>query len=159
MKIVTDTPGELVLESRPWRFGLGMVAVYLVIVWNALKLIGNGGIIGGVAMIVFGAGFVWLMFHGFIRLEIVRFSRDAGSVSILRQGMSGRMSETIALRDVERAMVQTYDHGDSGPTHRVALVLRRGKAPTVPLMLAYTGGGGATRTTARINDWLAGRHA
>lgn len=160
MKILRDTPDELVLESRPWRLGLGLIALYLFILWAAFRLIGNGGIIGGVAMIVIGAAFVAMMFHFFIRLEKVRFSRTDACVQIRRTGLRGHSAETVALETIERAIVQTYDHGDSGPTHRTALALRAdARVPTVPLTLAYFAGGGAKRAATRINDWLAGRHA
>ncbi len=83
------------------------------------------------------------------------FHRPEGWVEIRQRTLTRYDRIRHDLAEIERAMVQTNNSGDGGPTHRVALVIPDGQSKGKhPLTNYYTGGAGADRATKAINGWL-----
>lgn len=153
MKVTHDDPDLLIVEARPWIFGLifagGALAFFGVGVIRlmALDIVGLGFIAGG--------AFLMLFFHLFVRRVQVVFHRPEGWVEIRQRTLRRYDRVRHDLSEIERAMVETSHSGEGGATHRVALVIPEGQSRgRHPLTNYYTGGQGAERVTKAINGWL-----
>lgn len=153
MKVRHNTPDLLIVEARPWILGVLFAA-------GAVGFFGAGVVqlvalnIAGLGLIAGGA-FMMLFFYIFVRRVQVVFHRPEGWVEIRQRTIRRYDRVRHDLAEVERAMVQTSNSGDGGPTHRVALVIPEGQSKgRHPLTNYYTGGSGAERVAKVINGWL-----
>ena len=160
MKIKHNDPDLLIVEARPWILGLifggGALALFGVGISRLIAL--------DVAALAYFAGglFLMLFLYIFVRRVQVVFHRPEGWVEIRQRSLTRYDRVRHDLAEVERAMVETSNSGDGGPTHRVALVIPEGQSKgRHPLTNYYTGGGGAEHATKVINGWLDSgrRHA
>lgn len=153
MKIIRDTPAQLIVENNPvWLaifitvFGLVFVAVGLSML-DSEPGMGLAMSAGGLAMTV---GFNMI----FVRRAQLILDRERNLVELRRRGWLGYSSRTWALDALDRAIVQTSRSGGSD-THRAAFVIGRGMdAGTYPLTWVYSSGRGAERAEQAINGWL-----
>ena len=156
MKVIYNTPEQLILRSRPWLlavvFGaciLGSVAFGL----NALVAGERGQALWGLIAI---PAFLALFLVIFVRRDDVILDRSRDLLELRHSTLLGRRKVQHRLADLERAMVQSDNKSDDGPTYRVALVLHGGMdAGTHPVTPVYSGGDGAKRAADAINAWLS----
>ena len=153
MKVTHNDPNLLIVETRPWILGLlfggGALAFFGAGIARliALDIAGLGFFAGGL--------FLLLFLYIFVRRVQVVFHRPEGWVEIRSRSLRRYDRVRHELVEIERAMVQTNNSGDGGPTHRVALVIPEGQSRGKhPLTNHYTSGSGADRATKAINAWL-----
>ncbi|MCV3271787.1 hypothetical protein [Roseobacter sinensis] len=156
MKVLIDTPDRLVLEHRPILFGLGLVALTLLLVYAAMIHYAEGRAATGHFVFFITAALMGPAFWFAVERVQVTFDRHAGTVTWRVRRLSGDRVETYSLDQVTRAMLQTRkgDH-DSSDTHRVALVLGADRWENRQgLTRSYRSGPQAERIVGQINRWL-----
>ena len=158
MKITTDTPDLLIVESRPVLLAIGLTLFILVFVAVGVGLM-MAGEWWGILFALGGGGMGFLAFWGFVRRVQVVFHRPGAYVEFRRRNIFGGSTVRHNLAEIGRAEVEESRSSDSGPTYRVALVVERGQsAGRHPLTLAYSSGSAHRRAAEAINAWLeAGR--
>ncbi|MEP3346831.1 MAG: hypothetical protein ABJN34_09350 [Litoreibacter sp.] len=155
MKITRNNPEQLIIENRPWVVSLGLVAGGLVFLGIGLMIVLNGELLGltfmGGSLLPFGMLFI------FARRVQVLFLRTEGKLVFQRRSLLGSTKVEHQLNEISEAIVQTsHGTGDSGPTHRVALVFSEGQsAGTHPLTMSYDNFSNHDQTASTINLWLA----
>ena len=152
MKVVSQTPDELILESRPWITSLLIVAFIVLFFGIGLSTLLSGDI-GGLLFllgaIVVGGGAFW----AFVRFETVRLSRPLDRVDLVSRSILGVTRKDWALSDVARAATERQRSArGTGSTRRPVLIFRGGGS--APIGIVYTNGRGPGRAAKAINDWL-----
>jgi hypothetical protein len=154
MKPISTTSEQLMLRSRPWILGLGLICAMLIFAGIAMSEMvkGDDGAAKGPLILL---GMFALVFAVFVRQEVVLFDRGAGLVYIRKVTVFGAGEVRHPLDGVVRAEVEKDMNDSSGsksPTFRPVLVYQ-GKAK-VPLTPIYSSGGDAKVAVAAINGWL-----
>ena len=158
MHILESSPRRLILEDRPWVLGIVLMLAILLPLFLAL-VTWRESLWLAFAMVLMAARF-GMAFVIFVRRVIVIFDRDADAVLIRTVSLFGRSDATHALSRVSRASVETSINRSTSSggrtsttsrTHRTVLHIAE---KIVPLTQVYSGGDGADRMAAAINDWL-----
>lgn len=150
MRVVKVSPDLLILEDRPFFWGLLLSVMVLVGVGVFLA----GLFAGQIVPVVWGGGFAGLAL--FLLLAAIRrtrlfLDRRTDLAEIRTQGARRTSSQTFRLRDLEAAELQ-----GSGKTFRVALRFT-GHAGAVPTRRAYQSGASSQLAVDTINTWLKGQ--
>ena len=153
MKVIRDTPDQLIVENNPiWLavfvtvFGLVFLGIGLAVVSTEMAL--------GLMFITAGLGIAIGFNMIFVRRTQLILDTARNLVELRRRGWLGYSSRTWELRYLERAVVETSRSGDTD-THRAALVISDGiDAGTHPVTWVYSSGRGAERAMNAVNGWL-----
>ena len=140
--------------------GVVLAAMILFLLFMTL-MTGRENVWAGLGLGVATAMFC-LAFAAFVRRLTVNFDRACGTVVIRTVSIFGQKQQSLALSDVERAVVETQvsrSTGSSGgrhqrtmhETHRPSLRMAQG---IVPLHEHRIGGKSAAEAVAAINAWL-----
>ncbi len=173
MKIVTKTPEELILESRPWGLGIGVIVAFLVIVFVVMNVIAQGNVMAGIAILLIGSAVCLGISWAFVRFEDVRFSKPDGAVQIRSRSLFGKAQNDIPLSAVQCATIETSisktqvekksGHGrttKTTTTYRPSLLMLEKGAAKVPLVAVYNSNDKPAKETVNaVNQWLAQRSA
>jgi hypothetical protein len=155
MKIVRNSPDQLILRSVPWLLGIIFAGAILGMSAAGLNGLLTGDVKFAAIMLLCGPVFMGLFFAIFIRRDDLILDRSRNLLELRHATVLGRHKVQHKLQYLSRAMVQT-SNSDDGKTHRVALVLQGGMDAGVhPVTEVYTSGYGATRAVDAINDWLS----
>lgn len=155
MKVVRNTPEQLILRSVPWVLGIIFAGAILGMTAAALNGLLEGDYTFALMMMLFGPVFMGLFFALFIRRDDLILDRSRDLLELRHATVLGRHKVQHKLQHLSKAMVQT-SNSDNAKTHRVALVLESGMDAGVhPVTEVYTSGYGATRAVDAINAWLA----
>lgn len=153
MKVTRNTTDQLIVEERPWLFGLMLIIFVLVFTGVGLSMIAAGEF-WGIAFL-FGAATGFLFIRVFVRRVQVIFNRPERWIEIRRRSMSRQSAIRYDLTEITQAEVETSNSGDGGPTHRVTLIIPKGQsAGRHNLTDYYVSGNGSHRAAKAINDWL-----
>ena len=153
MKVTTKTAELLVIDDRPWLFGIMLGGGAMMFVFAGLKELVQGGI-GGIFFLL-GATVFMLFFYFFVRRTQAVFHGREGWLEIRRRNLLGYKRIRHDLSEIERAMVESSSDGDGGVNYRVTLIIPRGQsAGRHPLTQVYTGGQAANKASEAINAWL-----
>lgn len=153
MKIIRETPDQLIIENNPvWLaifvtiFGLVFLGVGLFIV-SSEPGVGHAFIAGGLGISI---GFNMI----FVRRTQLILDTTRNLLELRRRGWLGYSSRIWELRYLERVIVETSRSGDTD-THRAALLINGGMdAGTHPITWVYSSGRGAERAQNAVNGWL-----
>ncbi len=154
MKILRDTPDQLILENNPVLpaillgcFSLVFIAIGLFNYTQDISV----GISFGLAGLAIGVIFTAV----FIRRTQLILDHPRNLVEQRSKSMLGYTRRTWDLHDLDRAIVQS-SQGDDTTTYRIALVFVGGMdAGTHPVTQVYTSGPSTERAAETINRWLA----
>ena len=157
MKVLRNTPQQLIVEDRPWFFSLLLAAMFLGMLVAVGSTMGEGRyFLAAFVFLVSLAVFAPLAYFLVQRVQIV-FDAPRNLLEIRRRTLRGYRVICHELSDFERAITET-SRGDGSETHRTTLILARGmSAGKHPMTPAYSSGNGAHRITAAINDWNRAR--
>lgn len=153
MKILRNTPDQLILENKP--------------VWLAVCVTGFGLLFAGIGAVTVpadrGTGilfivaglFVAFVFNMiFVRRSLLILDRSRNLVDLRRRSWFGDKTWTWELRYLDRAVIEGGYSKDTN-TQRAALVIAGGMdAGTHPITLVFSSGPGAQRAADAINGWL-----
>lgn len=154
MKITRDTKDILIVEDRPWLFGLMIIVFILVFVGVGLAMV-SAGELWGLLFALAGGGLGGLGFVMFVRRVQVVFHGPEGWVEIRRKSVFATSRLRHLLSEIGHATIEESHGGDSGPTYRVTLVIPKGQSKgRHPLTLTYSNVGDHHGVAARINGWL-----
>lgn len=153
MKVVRNTPDQLILENNPWLLAILVCAFALIFVTIGLFTISSdlwlgvsflfGGLLGGTVFVA-----------AFVRRTQLILDRPRNLVERRRRSVLGYSKMTWKLEHLAGAAVQSSQSGDS-TTYRAALRFNGGMdAGTHPITLVYSSGSGADRAARAINAWL-----
>ncbi len=156
MKIVRNTPEQLILRSAPWFLAVVFGGLILVSIGCGLNAFFAGGLGETFWGLIGIPAFLALFLVIFVRRDDLILDRSRDVLELRHSTFFGRRKVRHKLQNLERAIVQTSNSGDSGPTHRIALVLSGGMdAGTHPVTPVYASGNGAKRGVDAINGWLS----
>lgn len=154
MDIRVETTDLLVLEDRPWFFGLTLVFFVTILSWACMANFAaeNYGTAGLVAAFV---TIILIVMRIVIKRTLLVFDRAQGTLSIATRSYGDERFVTHRLTDLNAALVQSM-HSDDSTAYRVALHLVDGMdAGIYPVTNIYSSGDGAMIASRAINRWLA----
>ena len=155
MKIVRNTPEQLILQNVPWAIGLAFIVVTLCLVAGGMNALTNGDYKPAVMMLLVGPAGIGLFFALFVRRDDVILDRSRNLIELRHASVFRRSRVRHALSDLDKAVVETQHSANNRTTHRPALVLSSGMdAGTHPLTYVFMSGNWAAETAETINDWL-----
>lgn len=157
MKIVRNTPEQLILQNVPWMMS-GLLALAILGMTAGCLYNLTAGEYKTAAMLFFcGPVFMGLFFAAFVQRDDLILDRSRNLIELRNATMFSRTKTHHDLTHLEKAVVQTkYSSGD-GPsrTHQIALVLNGGTDTGAhPVTGVYTSGSGSERAADAINAWL-----
>jgi hypothetical protein len=169
MKVIQNTPDELVLESRPWGAGIIIIVLTLGVLGAGLAILLNGTVVSGLVIILFGGILSLSAFWAFVRLEEVRLSRPDAIVQFRTRTITGQYEDSLPLRAVRGASLQVRTRqernrsrkGRSTATRTVrmfrpALQITGPTPSDRPLTEVYTGDEAMHQAVVQaVNGWLA----
>ena len=163
MKIVRDTPEQLIIRNAPWAIGIVLALAILAMSAASLHGLGQGDYKFAAIMFACGPVFAGLFFALFVRRDDLILDRSRNVVELRHATVRGRQTIRHDLKHLAKAVVETQgarNRGSSttgqGPTHRVAIVLTGGMdAGTHPITPVYASGNAADMAADAINAWLA----
>jgi len=154
MKVTRRTPDQLIVENNPVWMAIGISACSLLFVAIGVSMITTELLIG---LVFAGTGLLMgtVFILAFIRRTQLILDRPRNLVELRRKSMLRYLRMTWGLDELDRAILQTSNSGDS-TTYRVALRIDKGMdAGTHPVTLVYTSGTGGERAVDAINAWLS----
>lgn len=165
MRIIRDTPEQLIVANRPWLIG-SMLILFILVFVGAGFLVATGeeeNLWFGVLFGGLGGGLGAIAFCVFVRRVQIIFDQSDDKITIRRQSVFGYSSDTHALADLTHVEVEettSIQDGHRSTLYRATLVLDKstsaggGSETRIPIVAAYVGGPGAERLAQRINTWL-----
>jgi len=150
MKVMHDTYEVLILEDRPWVFGIMMIAVALIMAAASMHNLADGHRGPGIASGLFALAMI-LMFPLFIRRAMLTFDRVSGTITLTKRSTRKQTTQEFALSDLQGAEVLTSTNSDGDEFHSVRLHV--GEA-SVPFTDTASSGDDAAEMADTINAWL-----
>jgi hypothetical protein len=164
MKIVRNTPDQLILRSVPWLIAI-MLSGFLI----GTVSFGLTGLLGGNLQDAFWGLFaiplfLAVFFAAFVRRDDVILDRSRDLLELRHSTLRGRTKIAHKLSHLTHAKLESSRTSKGARTYRIALVLEGGMDKgTHPATPVYTSGSGAKRGVDAINAWLSldvdSRHA
>jgi len=154
MKIIRDTPDQLILASVPWLMSILLTAIILIFVTVGLSLVFDGDLMG-LFFAIFGGGIGAACFVAFVRRVQVIFDRRQQTFTIRRRTVFGYKENTRALGDVDHALIEHTTNSDGQRLDRPTLVMRRGGGDLrMPIVTTYSNSNRSSDIVEAINRWM-----
>lgn len=151
MKVIRDTPDQLILENNPIFLAIAISLFGLLVVGIGLFTIAEN-FLSGVALLFLGLGLGIGFNILFVRRTQLILHAPDDLVTLRRRGWMGDTEQTWALKHLEKAIVETAPGSD---TTRPLIVFAGGMdAGTHPVTKVSSSGSGALITSETINRWL-----
>ncbi|OIQ36265.1 MAG: hypothetical protein BM558_14055 [Roseobacter sp. MedPE-SW] len=164
MRIIRNTPEQLIVANKPWLIGVMLVLFILIFIGvGVLVATGEEGDIWfGILFGGLGGGIGIAAFCVFVRRVQIIFDRPKGKITIRRQSVFGYNSEDhplTQLSHVEIEQTTTRQNGHNSTLYRPTLVLEAAASnpngeTRIPIVAAYTNGKGPNRIAKAVNSWL-----
>ncbi|MFN3576960.1 MAG: hypothetical protein ACK4TJ_08280 [Tabrizicola sp.] len=153
MKVIHNSGDLLMIEDRPWRIGLMMIAMALVLAYGGMTILASGEILGGAMLLLIGVGVPVLI--GALMVQRVRLTLDRATGRLTRtvRSVRGLSQESHPLDRLIEARVGVSTDSD-GTSYRTELHLAD-PPQIVPFTSYYTSGTKPEAITQAVNDWLA----
>ncbi len=150
MKVTMQTDDVLVVEDRPWGFGLIMIAGIVILAWASMDNYASGHrppaiVSGGFAVVL------TVMLPVFIKRVMLTLNRQTDVITLTTRSLRKQTTKTYPLSDLRHANFSTSKNSDGDEMHAVELIFQTG---TVPVTDVATGGDEAPLAAAAINAWL-----
>lgn len=156
MKIVHNTPDQLVLKSVPWVFAILFSTVLLGAVAFGLNSLFAGKFMPAFWGLIGIPLFISIFIVVFARRDDLILDRRHNLLELRHSTLRGRKRVQHKLEHLQKAELQSTYSRNNGTMYRLALVLNGGMdAGTHPVTPVYTGGKGPKRAVDAINAWLA----
>ena len=152
MKVIRNTPEQLILEHRPWFWSvmfaiafLGLIVGWWVVVqnqnWHALPVL------------IIGTPLITLGLFVVERWQLI-LDRSQDRITIRRRTISNYHTQTYALPDLQCARLETVKETGEAAVHRVLLHVADPDNKEQPLSAVYQGGSDAAEMVSTITLWL-----
>jgi len=154
MKVIRNTPNQLVVSNKPWLISTVLFLVILLFTSAGLKTATLEPLIG-IPFGLFAGSISVVCLVVFVRHVQVIFDRSRGQITIHKRSLYASSKETHSLPQLRRAVLETtisaMDTGNGAPLYRPALDFGSTRQPVVTL---YTSTRSPARLVNTINSWL-----
>lgn len=156
MKIVRNTPDQLILRSVPWVVAVMLSVMMLAVIAFGLNALFEGNMTDTFWGLFAIPLFMSIFLFAFVRRDDLILDRSRNLLELRHSTFRGRTKIQHKLEHLGRAKLQSSRTSKGGTTYRIALELDGGMdAGTHPVTPVYAGGNGAKRGVDAINAWLA----
>jgi hypothetical protein len=154
MKIVRNTPEQLIIEETPWVLGIMLVFFILAFVGPGLFLVTQGEVIG-LFFAAVGGGLGVMGLVVFVQRVQVILDTTTDEVIVRRRSVLRYTQEVHPLSELAEAQLDTTRGSKGTIMNRPVLIFDRGmSAGPLPIIASYTSGQGPRRAVSAINGWL-----
>lgn len=156
MKIVRNTPEQLILRSVHWVIAIMLSVMLLAVIAFGLNSLFEGNLTDTFWGLLAIPLFIPIFLVTFVRRDDLILDRSRNLLELRHSTFRGRTRVQHQLEHLHRAKLQSSRSSKGGTTYRIALVLDGGMdAGTHPVTPIYVSGNGAKRGVQAINSWLA----
>ncbi|MGC5198516.1 hypothetical protein [Aphanothece microscopica] len=129
-----------------------LIGMALAMIFGGLAMMGDGEILGGAFLAMFGGGIPVLIAALMVRRVRLTLDRSSGQLTRTMRSVRGLSTESHPLGRLKTASVGvSYD--SDGNTYRTELQLAD-PPQTVPFTSYYTSGNKPEAMARAVNDWL-----
>lgn len=159
MKVVRNTPDQLIVSDTPWVIGM-MLILFILAFGGAGLLVMTKSFWPGLLWVTVGPGMGIFAFVVFVRRVQVLLDRASNRIVIRRQSVFRYQSVEHPLDELETAVLETTARrskrtGSHSELTRPVLVFARGmSAGRHSVVEAYSSGRGSRLLVDAINGWL-----
>lgn len=122
MNVIHRSDTLLMLEDRPWVFGLFLIFLALIFAFGGMAMTGAGQVLCGAFFALFGAGVPILISALMVRRVRLSFDRTTGQIARTARSVRALRVDGYALDRLRQATVGvSYD--SDGNTYRIELRL------------------------------------
>ena len=149
MRVVVETPEELIIRHRPWVLPLLLAALVLGLLLRTLanySSTGTSDLVGTALGVVTGTMILALV----ARRSEFRCDARLRQLQWKQRGLLSSSGGILPLEDICGLSMETDNHRD-GPADRVVLLTTRGRLPLTP---HYSGMEPHRQTRRAIRGWL-----
>lgn len=154
MKVLRNTPDQLIISHKPIGLALMAYGFILAFVVAGMRML-SAGEGAGALILVLGLGCGGLAFVAFVVRTQVIFDRPNNSLTLRRRSVLGYRAITHALSDLGRAKLEQSTSANSKTLYRPVLELTQGMSAGLhPIIGHYSNSRQVPRMVDTINDWL-----
>ncbi|MVO17730.1 hypothetical protein [Parasedimentitalea huanghaiensis] len=154
MKIVRNTPQQLIIANKPWLIGIALIMFILAFVGAGL-LVATEEPLFGIPFGLFGGGIGAVCFVAFVRRVQVIFDCSSNLITIRKQSLYAYSEETHPLSQLNKAVLETtvssMNNGNASTMYRPSLDIG---GTLHPMVTSYTNTRGPARLVNAVNKWL-----
>jgi len=152
MRMIRNTPDQLVIAHSPWLYALmlgGFAAVFLITGFNAVL----AGELNGLVFLV-PVALCALFFRVLVNPVRVIFDRPSRSVEIIKTSLTGRTRVTHSLDEITLARLRKMKTSKGFTRSQMNLVIAGGQSGGWHPISDMSGARSHYRLTDLINAWL-----
>ena len=154
MKILRNTPEQLIIEETPWVLGIMLVFFILAFVGPGLFLVTQGELIG-LFFAGVGGGLGAMGLIVFVQRVQVILDTTTDEVIVRRRSVLRYDQVIHPLSQLAEAQLDMTRGSKGTLMTRPVLIFDRGpSAGLLPVVSSYTSGEGPRRMVSAINGWL-----
>ena len=153
MKVVRNTPQQLIVANKPWLIGSALAA-FIVLFVGAGLMVATEEPLPGIMFALFGGGIGAACFVAFVRRVQVIFDCDSNLIIIRTKSVLGFREETHPLRDLRKAVLESTistANNNASTLYRPSLDIG---GILHPMVTSYTNTRGPARLVNAVNKWL-----
>jgi hypothetical protein len=154
MKIVRNTPQQLIIANKPWLIGIALILFILAFVGAGL-LVATQEPLFGIPFALFGGGIGSACFVAFVRRVQVILDCTSNLITIRTQSLYAYSEETHPLSQLNKAVLETtvssMNNGNASTMYRPALDIG---GSLHPIVVSYTNTRGPARLVNAVNKWI-----
>jgi hypothetical protein len=156
MKVIRDTPTQLIVENTPWMFAIMLGIMALIAFATAFILLFSGSLVGGILVgLVSAVIFPFTLYYVVQRVQII-FDTPTNTMKIRKRTLLRYTTIAHDLHHLSHAELDTnIDSDDSTQTHCPIFVLSGGmSAGRHKMTPTHQSGHGPKRIVDAVNQWL-----
>ena len=154
MKVTHNSPDRLAISAAPWGTGLTFIAIELAVIWYAMHLHGRGDGATGILIVTGVTALLGLLTILFIKRNDLVFDRGAGVVVHRCRSVFHSTVTEHKIADVLGAHVHIRTDPESGPLHKVTLIMKDEGEHLYHFTEAYSTKSSTETVVNTINTWL-----
>ncbi|NIZ62545.1 hypothetical protein DL239_16355 [Sedimentitalea sp. CY04] len=154
MKVVRNTPEQLIVANKPWLIGIALILFILAFVGAGL-LVATEEPLFGIPFALFGGGIGAACFVAFVRRVQVIFDCGSNLITIRTQSLYTYREDTHPLSQLNKAVLETtvssMNNSNANTLYRPSLDIG---GTLHPMVVSYTNTRGPARLVNAVNKWL-----
>lgn len=154
MKVIRNTPQQLIVANKPWLIGSALILFILLFVGAGL-MVATEEPMFGIPFGLFGGGIGAVCFVAFVRRVQVIFDCPSNLITIRTRSLYAYNEETFPLQKLHKAVLETTisstNNGNASTMYRPSLDIG---GTLHPMVTSYTNTRGPARLVNAVNRWL-----
>ena len=154
MKVIRNTPQQLIVANKPWLIGSALILFILLFVGAGL-MVATEEPMFGIPFGLFGGGIGTVCFVAFVRRVQVIFDCPSNLITIRKQSLYAYSEETHPLSQLNKAVLETTisstNNGNASTMYRPSLDI---SGTLHPMVISYTNTRGPARLVKAVNTWI-----